>query len=50
MSYLEELLYSAEEHGKRYEMFKELKKIKTKKPNLTLKQQYEEAYKIVMNT
>ena len=28
MSKLEELLYSAEEHGKRQQMFKELKKVK----------------------
>lgn len=50
MNYLEELLYSAEYHGKRYKMFDEIKKIKISNPNLTLKQQYEKAYQSVMNT
>ena len=35
MSRLEELLYSAEEHGKRQQMFKELKKVKTENPKLS---------------
>ena len=48
MSKLEDLLWSAEEHGKRQQMFKELKKIKIEKPNLTLEQQYEQAYQNVM--
>ena len=50
MSRLEELLYSAEEHGKRQQMFKELKKVKTEDPKLTLEQQYEQAYQNVMKT
>ena len=50
MSKLEELLWSAEEHGKRQQMFKELKKVKTKNPKLTLEQQYEQAYQNVMKT
>jgi hypothetical protein len=50
MSKLEELLYSAEEHGKRQQMFKELKKVKTENPKLTLEQQYEQAYQNVMKT
>jgi|TARA_B100001093_G_scaffold481138_1_gene511612 hypothetical protein len=50
MSRLEELLYSAEEHGKRQQMFKELKKVKTENPKLTLEQQYEQAYQNVMKT
>ena len=50
MSNLEELLYSAEEHGKRQQMFKELKKVKTEDPKLSLEQQYEQAYQNVMNT
>ena len=50
MSNLEELLYSAEEHGKRQQMFKELKKVKTENPKLTLEQQYEQAYQNVMKT
>jgi len=50
MSRLEELLYSAEEHGKRQQMFKELKKVKNENPKLTLEQQYEQAYQNVMKT
>ena len=50
MSRLEDLLYSAEEHGKRQQMFKELKKVKTENPKLTLEQQYEQAYQNVMKT
>ena len=50
MSKLEELLYSAEEHGKRQQMFKELKKVKTENPELSLEQQYEQAYQNVMKT
>ncbi len=50
MSKLEELLYSAEEHGKRQQMFKEIKKLKTENPKLTLEQQYEQAYQNVMKT
>ena len=50
MSRLEELLYSAEEHGKRQQMFKELKKVKTENPKLSLEQQYEQAYQNVMKT
>ena len=50
MSKLEELLWSAEEHGKRQQMFKELKKVKIENPKLTLEQQYEQAYQNVMKT
>ena len=50
MSKLEELLWSAEEHGRRQQMFKEIKKIKIQNPNLTLEQQYEQAYQKVMKT
>ena len=50
MSKLEELLYSAEEHGKRQQMFKEIKKVKTENPELSLEQQYEQAYQNVMKT
>jgi hypothetical protein len=49
MSELEELLYRAEEHGKRYQMFKEIEKVRNDNPKLTLMQQYEKAFKIVMN-
>ena len=50
MSKLEELLWSAEEHGKRKQMFKEIEKIRLKNPKLTLEQQYEQAYQNVMKT
>ena len=50
MSKLEELLWSAEEHGKRQQMFKEIKKVRIKNPKLTLEQQYEQAYQNVMKT
>ena len=50
MSKLEELLWSAEEHGKRQQMFKEIKKLKIESPNLTLEQQYEQAYQNEMKT
>ena len=50
MSYIEDLLYNAEAHGKRQQMFKELKKVRMEDPNLTLEQQYEQAYQNVMKT
>ena len=50
MSKLEELLWSAEEYGKRHQMFTEITKIKIENPKLTLEQQYEQAYQKVMKT
>ena len=50
MSRLEELLYSAEEHGKRQQMFEEIKKVRTEDPKLSLEQQYEQAYQNIMKT
>ena len=50
MSKPEDLLYSAEEYGKRHQMFEELKRIRTENPKLTLEQQYEQAYQNVMKT
>ena len=50
MSYIEELLYSAESYGKRHQMFKELEKIRIENPKLNLEQQYEQAYQNVMKT
>jgi len=50
MSRLEELLWSAEEHGKRQQMFAEIKNLKLQNPKLTLEQQYEQAYQKVMKT
>lgn len=50
MSRIEDLLYSAEEHGKRYKVFDEVAKLRVEEPNLTLEQQYQKAYQSVMNT
>jgi hypothetical protein len=50
MSRLEELLYSAEEHGRRQQMFEEIKKVRTEDPKLSLEQQYEQAYQNIMKT
>ena len=50
MSYIEELLYSAEIHGKRQQMFKELGKIKEENPKLSLEEQYHKAYQNTMKT
>jgi hypothetical protein len=46
----EELLYSAEEHGKRKQMFKEIDKLKKTYPSLTREDLYEKAYQNVMKT
>ena len=45
---IEEILISAEEHGKRFDVFKEVQRIKGSNPNLSLEEVYDEAYKIVM--
>ena len=50
MSKPEDLLYSAEEHGKRQQMFEEIRNIRSQNPKLTLEQQYEQAYQNVMKT
>ena len=50
MNQLEELLYSAEEHGKRYKMFDEIEKIKISNTKMSLEEIYNKAYKLVMNT
>ncbi len=50
MSRLEELLYSAEEHGKRQQMFEEISKVRDQNPKFNLEQQYEQAYQNVMKT
>jgi hypothetical protein len=46
----EELLYSAEEHGKRKQMFEEIDKLKIAYPSLTREDLYEKAYQNVMKT
>ena len=46
----EELLYSAEEYGRRHQMFEEIKKIQLAYPSLNQEEVYEKAYNNVMNT
>ena len=50
MSKIEELVYSAHEHGKRTELFDEVSKIKKLTPNMPLNDVYEQAYQQVMKT
>jgi len=50
MSKIEELVYSAHEHGKRTELFNEVSKIKELTPNMSLNDVYEQAYQQVMKT
>lgn len=50
MSKIEDLLYSAYEHGQRDAMLAEVSKIKAHYPYWPLQNVYEEAYKNVMNT
>ena len=50
MSKIEELVYSAYEHGKREALFKKVGEIKYKFPSKKLDDVYEEAYQQIMNT
>ena len=50
MSKIEDLLYSAMEHGQRDALLNEVSKIKNNSPYKHLDDVYDEAYKIVMNT
>lgn len=50
MSRIEELVYSAHEHGKRTDLFNAVTKIRKHSPNMKLNDVYDEAYKQVMNT
>ena len=47
---LEELLYSAEEHGKRQQMFEEIERLKLAYPSLKREDLYQRAYQNVMKT
>ena len=49
MSKIEELVYSAHEHGKRTQLFEQVSKIREESTNMKLEEVYEEAYIIVMN-
>ena len=50
MGNLEDFLYSAEELGKRHEMFEEINKIKLAYPSLKKEEVYEKAYQNIMKT
>ena len=50
MSNIENLLYSAYEHGKRDAMYKKVSEIRSKNKHLPLEEVYEEAYSIIMKT
>ena len=50
MSRLEEILYSAEEHGKRTDLLKRVGEIREANPRMTLNDVYDQAYCDVMNT
>lgn len=50
MSRLEELLYSAEEHGKREEVIRRVVRITTEDPSIKREEAYEKAYQEVMKT
>ena len=45
---IEEILISAEEHGKRFDVFKEVQKIKESNPGLPIEELYDKAYQTVM--
>jgi len=49
MSKIEELVYSAHEHGKRTQLFEQVSKIREESSNMLLEEVYEEAYIRVMN-
>ena len=50
MSRIENLLYSALEHGKRDDLLNKVSKIRNKYPRKSIEEVYDEAYQIIMNT
>jgi|TARA_B110000914_G_C15182212_1_gene317868 hypothetical protein len=50
MSNIENLLYSAYEHGKRDAMYKKVGEIRSENKHMPLEEVYERAYSIVMKT
>ena len=50
MSRIEELVYSAYEHGKRTDLLNTVTEIKNQNPNMKLDEVYDKAYQQVMNT
>ena len=50
MSNIEDLLYSAYQHGKRDEMYKKVGEIRNENKYMSLAEVYDKAYSIVMKT
>jgi len=50
MSRIEELLYSAEDHGRRHAVLARVTELVTKYPTIKREDAYEKAYSEVMNT
>tara|TARA_R110000737_G_scaffold239008_2_gene251005 strand:- start:16 stop:171 length:156 start_codon:yes stop_codon:yes gene_type:complete len=50
MSDIENLLYSAYQHGKRDEMYKKVGEIRSENKYMPLEEVYEKAYGVVMKT
>lgn len=50
MSRIEDLVYSAYEHGKREVLFNEISKIKKSNPTMKLEELYDLAYQNIMKT
>ncbi len=50
MSSIEDLVYSAHEHGQRENLFKEVAKVKEESPRMALEDVYQKAYQQVMKT
>ncbi len=50
MSNIEDLLYSAYQHGKRDEVYKKVSEIRNESKHMPLDEVYEKAYSIVMKT
>jgi hypothetical protein len=50
MSRLEEMLYSAEEHGKRTDLLQRVGEIRVNNPRMKLEDIYDQAYNEVMHT
>ena len=50
MSNIEDILWSAEEHGKRTDLLNRVGEIRVNNPSMTLNDVYDKAYQDVMNT
>tara|TARA_R110001606_G_scaffold397247_1_gene573115 strand:+ start:688 stop:840 length:153 start_codon:yes stop_codon:yes gene_type:complete len=50
MSRIEELLYSAEDYGRRQEVLTRVTKLLTERPTMKREEAYEKAYSEIMNT